>query len=201
MSEATYNSILRAAATCFSRKGFSETTMDMVAEEAGTSKGALYWHFKSKEELFTRLKEQNVAKVLQELRSSFTALETFDSKLSEGSRLYFSSLKPSQRGAARLNMEFWAVAPRIPKLSGMLNDQYDQLQAFFRSVVEAAVEKGELRDDLDPELLVTILLATLDGLELHWAILERNFNWQKLHAAFCDIILNGVKAEKKRERL
>ena len=44
--------ILQAASTCFSRKGYHQTTMDDIVEEAGLSKGGVYWHFSSKKELF-----------------------------------------------------------------------------------------------------------------------------------------------------
>lgn len=201
MSKTTYDKILKASAKCFSRKGFSETTMDEIAIEAGVSKGALYWHFKSKEELFTRLKEQSIAKVLQTLRKSFASLGTFDSKLAEGFKLYFSSLTPNQRRAAKLNMGFWAAAPKISRLKRMLNDQYDELQAFLQSTVEEAIEKGELRKDVDSRSLITILLATLDGLELHWAVLERDFDWQKIRATLCDVMLNGLKNRKRSGHL
>ena len=48
--------ILKAAQVVFARHGFRQTSMTMVAEEAGLSRQALYHHFASKEELFARLK-------------------------------------------------------------------------------------------------------------------------------------------------
>src|SRR6516165_6481790 len=44
--------ILDAARTVFSRKGYSETAVDDVAEEARVAKGTLYLYFRSKEELY-----------------------------------------------------------------------------------------------------------------------------------------------------
>ena len=44
--------ILDAAAKCFSRGGFSATSMPEIAAEAGLSVGALYRYFSSKEDLF-----------------------------------------------------------------------------------------------------------------------------------------------------
>ena len=44
--------IVRAALTCFSRKGYAKTTMDDIVAESGLSKGSLYWYFESKDELF-----------------------------------------------------------------------------------------------------------------------------------------------------
>ncbi|MCF7824924.1 MAG: TetR/AcrR family transcriptional regulator [Candidatus Marinimicrobia bacterium] len=44
--------ILQRAEQIFARQGFHSTTMEAVAEECGWSKGALYLHFESKEDLF-----------------------------------------------------------------------------------------------------------------------------------------------------
>ena len=44
--------ILDAAEQVFARQGFHTTTMEEVADECGWSKGTLYLHFKSKEDLF-----------------------------------------------------------------------------------------------------------------------------------------------------
>lgn len=199
MSETTHNNILKAASKCFSERGFTETTMDQIAKEAGLSKGALYWHFKSKEELFIALKEQNVANVLQTLNKLFASKGTFDSKLAEAFKLYFSSLTHAQRRAARLNMEFWATAPKITELDRILNDQYEKLHSFLKSTIQEAIEKRELRKGVDPESLTTIFLAILDGLELHWAILEKNFDWKKIQVTFCDILISGLRNRGKDE--
>jgi AcrR family transcriptional regulator len=193
MTEKIYERILRAAAKCFSQRGFNETTMDEIAKEAGVSKGALYWHFKSKEALFVKLKEQAITKVLQTLKNTFGSSEAFSSKLTKGFQLYFSQLTSEQRRKARLNMEFWTAAPKIVGLNKMLNEQYDNLMTFLETIVEDAKAKGEIRNDVDSRLLSAILLATMDGLELHWAILEKDFDWSKITASLCDILLNGLK--------
>jgi AcrR family transcriptional regulator len=196
MSETTFNKILRAAGECFSKDGFDGTTMDVIAKNAGVSKGALYWYFKNKEELFVKLKEQNVTQVLQTLERLFASVGTFDSKLIKSSELYFSPLTPEHRRTARLNMEFWAASPKISGLERVLNEQYKRLQTFLQSAINEAVKKGEIRKDVDPESLSTILLAALDGLELHWTILGRDFDWQKIRTTFCEVILNGLKPQK-----
>ncbi|MBE3591170.1 MAG: TetR/AcrR family transcriptional regulator [Firmicutes bacterium] len=51
----TRERILAAAAAVFAAEGYSRATMDGIAQRAGLSKGALYFHFASKEELFLAL--------------------------------------------------------------------------------------------------------------------------------------------------
>lgn len=49
--EQTVEKILDAAACLFAQKGYAHTTLQDVIDETGLSKGAVYHHFKSKEEL------------------------------------------------------------------------------------------------------------------------------------------------------
>ena len=57
-SEATRGELIRVARELFTDPGYSETSLDAVAEQAGVTKGALYHHFKNKRELFQAVFEQ-----------------------------------------------------------------------------------------------------------------------------------------------
>jgi len=46
--------IFEAALKCFNETGYYKTTIDKIAEKAKISKGGIYYHFKSKEELFLK---------------------------------------------------------------------------------------------------------------------------------------------------
>ena len=57
-SEETKNTILNTAMELFSRKGFSRTTLGEIAKIARVTRGAIYWHFKDKTEIFASLYER-----------------------------------------------------------------------------------------------------------------------------------------------
>src|SRR5690606_20120990 len=73
----TRQMLLEAAARIFARQGYSEATIDDVAAEAGASKGAVYHHFASKQELFEALLEHRASGLdqMQELVDTVTSLE------------------------------------------------------------------------------------------------------------------------------
>lgn len=54
-AQATRNALLDAAEKLFSEQGVASTTLLQVASEAGLSRGAIYWHFKGKDDLFQAL--------------------------------------------------------------------------------------------------------------------------------------------------
>lgn len=51
----TRQSLVDAALKLFGQRGYSGTTLRLIAEEAGCSRGPIYWHFASKEELFEEI--------------------------------------------------------------------------------------------------------------------------------------------------
>ncbi len=57
-SEATRAELVRVARGLFTERGYPETPLDLVAEQAGVTKGALYHHFKNKRELYQAVFEQ-----------------------------------------------------------------------------------------------------------------------------------------------
>lgn len=57
-SEKTREEILDAAVTIFSEKGVAATTLSEIAKEAGVTRGAIYWHFDNKADIFDALHER-----------------------------------------------------------------------------------------------------------------------------------------------
>ena len=55
---ATRNSLLDAAECLFQAKGVSRTSLNDIAVAAGTTRGAIYWHFKDKGDLFNAMMER-----------------------------------------------------------------------------------------------------------------------------------------------
>jgi AcrR family transcriptional regulator len=60
------SSLLAAAARVYARRGFGGATLDEVAAEAGFTKGAVYSHFGSKENLLLALMEEHLASQVAE---------------------------------------------------------------------------------------------------------------------------------------
>src|SRR5919109_3938634 len=69
--EETRERVLAAAGRVFARRGFDATSLDAIAEEAGFSRGAVYYNFVDKEELFLELLDRRCAERAQDLRDVF----------------------------------------------------------------------------------------------------------------------------------
>lgn len=57
-AEATKEAILEAATAVFHEKGVAKTSLEEIANTAGVTRGAIYWHFKNKTDIFFALHDQ-----------------------------------------------------------------------------------------------------------------------------------------------
>ena len=70
--EQTREEILAAASRVFADRGFHAASLDAIAEEAGFSRGAVYYNFGDKEELFLELLDRRCAERAQDLEEVFS---------------------------------------------------------------------------------------------------------------------------------
>ncbi len=79
--EERVDAIMDAAFRLFGTKGYYETKMSEIADEAGIAKGTLYLYFQSKEQLFFKMTEREIDRFLIELDAVVEKAETFERKL------------------------------------------------------------------------------------------------------------------------
>lgn len=157
----TRAAVIRGAATVFERRGYAGASLDQIADEAGVTRGAMYFHFRSKEEIANAVivEQHRVARVDAEVAiakaaSAFEAMIRMctglarqlvtDGVVSAGIRL------TTDGSASTLSN----VAP------------YRDWIATFENLITLAVEQGDLRPDTDPARLARFVIPAYTGVQL-----------------------------------
>ena len=167
---ATRETLLDAAETVFFEKGVARASLEQVAREAGMTRGAVYWHFRNKADLFRALLER-VRMPFQELAEESDA-PGLDALPLEAIRL------ACQRGFQRLDRpeyrrvyailihrcEFFSDIDPIAMQREMAEESLGALTDYFT----AAHARGQLRDDLSPTVAADLLQSCLGGLFHDW---------------------------------
>ncbi|WP_416978268.1 ScbR family autoregulator-binding transcription factor [Streptomyces sp. T028] len=152
----TRRAIVEAAGAVFDEHGYMSTTIAMVLERAEVTKGALYFHFASKESLAQAVLNEQVP---------FGAVPPQSCKLQEivdmtfvvGQRLLSNALL---RGSVRL-----AVDQETP--SGIDHGEpFRQWAQRLTSLLELARERGELLPTVKPRETVELLVGSFTGIQL-----------------------------------
>jgi AcrR family transcriptional regulator len=156
--------LLAAAALVFARHGYHGTSVDMVAEAAGYTKGAVYSNFESKEELFLALLDARIEdslKSMQEVMDSAPPEERADAFGRR--REDIANWDPDW---FLLEAEFELYAARNPAV----RERVAQRQESTRAVIEAALARHIDELGLEPAYpvpdLAKLIVATGDGLGL-----------------------------------
>ncbi|HWO73799.1 MAG TPA: TetR/AcrR family transcriptional regulator [Dehalococcoidia bacterium] len=155
--------ILDAAAACFSRRGFHQTTMQDICNEAGLSPGAVYRYFKSKEEIIEGMGEHRQRENAARLEQAFAREETlqvFDALL----EVFFLDRDPKEFSAfCALTVEFISEAPRNERIRQSLSRTSEAVRAGFRDLIARSQEKGEIDPSLDPDAIARVMISLYQG--------------------------------------
>ena len=190
--QAVRDRVLRAAETLFSEKGYYDTSMDEIVVESGLSKGAIYGHFKSKEDLFVALQDKHLEASLDELRSTFVPSDSARTKLERIVDVAFTSMIGASKKACRISLEFDVAAPRMKSVERRREGRFKAVRDFLAEIIAEGVERGEFRHDVDADSTALILLAMADGLSLAWATTSLDFDWKVLANQTKGLVAEGL---------
>ena len=134
--ESTRESLVSAARVLFGRDGFNSTSLDDIASSAGVTKGALYHHFDSKEDLFRAVAESVKRDINTRLSDLFLGSDAFSALEVGCFTILEAYLDPSVRQIV------WLDAPAVLSLSAYRDIQGRYEQVFLRASLRRAMREG-----------------------------------------------------------
>jgi AcrR family transcriptional regulator len=168
--EETREQVLAAAARVFARNGFHGTSLEAVAEEAGFSRGAVYYNFTDKEELFLELLDRRCAERAKDLREVFAETDDDVETTSRQAQLAAQQALDAMTGDAEwraLYMEFLAHAARNPAFRRAFARRTDQMRAALEEVVVEGAEPFADTLGMEAQQLAVVIDALGTGLWAH----------------------------------
>jgi AcrR family transcriptional regulator len=168
--------ILEAAAREFAAHGYDGASLNKILDEAGISKGAAYYYFDDKADLYTTTVLHYSQQVIADLEVDFTRFtaDNFWEELAAVYRQQFTGYaeRPWVFGVAKAD---GTLAPE--KLAeGPLAELWEQARFLLVRLLEHGRRLGVIRDDLPPDLLLALLVSVDEAhdswLYAHWAQLS-----------------------------
>lgn len=158
--ERTRKLLLEAAAELFARNGYEATSVDDVAEAAGYSKGAFYYNFESKSDLFDALVTHHIGELTGELETALADAQTIEEKLA-AAQLVLTERERSRQG--HLEFEVLMQALRDPRVRKTVTDAYSRMRTAVASLIEEQFARARARPPLPPADLATAIVAGAMG--------------------------------------
>ena len=150
--------VLHEAQALFLTRGYTETSMQQIADASGLTKAALYYHFEDKEDLLAEVMIVEMQRVRQGLQHVIGDDDAFGARLAAIARHMFALFEGD---LGRLMEAFEAYVP-LDRREGIAR-RAPLPHTFLRPIFEQAVANDEMRPDVHIDLAVSLFLSMILG--------------------------------------
>ena len=164
-SAQTRAQLMASARQQFLRHGFHACSLELVAEEAGFTIGAVYSRFGSKADLFLAILDERIDQLVAEV----AAVAGLDQPIPEQAELLAGrrmALLDREREWFPLVLEFWSHAARDERLRREFGARHERLVGAYAGLIEADYTRLGLPLPLAPEVLARAVVAMGNGVAL-----------------------------------
>ena len=178
-AQATRGSIMATALGLFCQQGLATTSLTDIAKAAGVTRGAIYWHFKDKEELFVALWQEMCAPLRHLMLASVDVdepdpLGKFQTFLIEVLRTVAPC--PAHQQMFRIMFRLLASDGEPQVIRDLVWQEVEQHGQNIRSSLQNAVNRGQLPSTLPVERAAILLNCSIDGLIISWLNCHEQFD-------------------------
>lgn len=189
--ENSKNQILKAALKIFVVNGYSNTKMDDIADEAGFSKGAVYHHFSSKDDLFFSLIDYWEASFLPKFYSNNYSNVSLVKVLKELASEVASNFK-NKKYLFLAELEIWALSNRDSKVRERTKKLYNKMLSHLENIFTNAINDGEYKN-IDPGMAAMAVMTSMQGVIWFSIFDHKNFTAEEYVNEVMNFIINGLK--------
>ena len=183
--------IMNAAQVVVASKGYDQARMDDIVEKAQLSKGAIYWYYKSKKDIYLSLIDywfnEYSAGVLKSLEDKDSSSEQLKSLFE-----YFVDQFDQNPDTFKIMVEFWRTSGLDVDFNNKLQEIYSQFLEYIIDIIKNGIDSGEFKE-VDPRITALSILINIEG--IHWFTLfdKSGVEAHEYINTISNFILNGLK--------
>ena len=175
----------------FARLGFHEARMDDIVQASGLSKGALYWYFKSKEDIIMAISQRLFTTDIEQLEGMLTAEGTVSERLLKLMRSRAQGLQEMSEVVTIL-FEFYAAAVHQSEVRLLIKSYCQNFHELLVALIQQGIDRGEFRP-INAVEAATALDSLFEGLVVRWLIDPESVQWETVSDSAVLLLLDGLK--------
>jgi AcrR family transcriptional regulator len=182
--------LLDAAEAEVAEHGYAGSSLQAIANRAGLTRGAVYWNFKSKPELFLALLDDRIDKPVRELMrltETAPANQPTAASISQGLARLIAERAP----LIMLLFEHWAAAVRDPALRDAFNERQQRLRTALAQALEARHATTGAPLTFPADRLATAVLALAHGIAMS-KLIDPDGTSDELQGEILDLLYDGL---------
>jgi len=186
------------AVRCFSRYGYQGTSIDRIAREAGVTKGAIYYHYKDKNDLLSAAVADRVAEFEDRVQNACQGVggaQSLQRVVAVSIQHAISNDHP--RFAIKLMVEAIDTHdPLLDEMRGMMR----RFRAFLRNIVRAGQDSGEFRADADADAIAATFTSAVIGAETQYYLDPDRFPLEQTLQTFVSQLCRDLSEEEGADK-
>jgi|CXWL01.1.fsa_nt_gi AcrR family transcriptional regulator len=197
--DAARKKILDASAALFLRHGFEGTPLRAISAKAGVNLGAIYYYFKSKDQILLAILERGAASITEAVYTEIgSRLDTApaDVLIRDAIRLHVR-VQLTQGNYSLASMRAAEEAtPRVTKQLAPIQDRYKE---FWQNLLRLAQKQGFIKPGGDLEMTRAMVLSSLNSI-VKWYDPKRSgeAELEKVTNAYASLLLDGLLIKPRR---
>ena len=196
-AQGTRNRILDAAEAVFHERGVAHASLDQIAQAAGVTRGAIYWHFKSKADLYNTLTDELSARGAELVQQAVAEGGTLPEILRRVFVRQCALIEEDKEARAVMELTMFKTG-LDPDLQAGHRKQVKAGNALLEGITSAmqqGIDMGILRNDLDPADMARAFIAFENGAIQLWLSTPRSFSLKTSAESFADILIAGLQKQ------
>lgn len=160
----TRERILEAAETVFADNGYHDALVDEIGRRTSMSKGGLYFHFPSKEDLFFAVMDRLANKLVRRAEKAAIRADSPVAAAEAALGAVVSALSKQRRLARLLVTQGYSMGNAFESKRAEI---FDRFAGVIRMQLDDAVDAGQI-DELDTDLASRVWLGAVNEIVVHW---------------------------------
>ena len=185
--------ILTESIRLFLEKGYHGTSIDDITRAAHLTKGALYWHFKSKEDLLKRIIKEYEKRFLDGM---IQAVEEVKGGISDKIEKYFQYNAAFAYYNRELCVSFDTLAAELVGAHHGIETEfrkiYKKYQKFLSNIILQGKKEKIFKKEIDENLAALVIIAFQGGILVQWSMNRDKIDGEAYVNTFKEIMLNGL---------
>ena len=188
------NQILKAALFVIVEKGYERSRMDDIVQSSKLSKGAIYWYYKSKKEVYLSLVDHWVKNYNSGFIENLEKHSTASAQL-KGLFDYFINQFDKDPAAFKILVEFWSLSGRDSDFNDKLQKVYSEFLEYIVKIIQDGVDSGEFKN-VNPRITALSILINIEGINWFTLLNKSGVEAHEYIHTISEFILAGVKNRK-----
>jgi AcrR family transcriptional regulator len=156
---------MAAAIDCFAHHGYQGTSIDRIARAAGVTKGALYYHFRDKEDLLFQAVRDRIGEFEKQVLAEVSPDEDALTSLQRVLDACFVTATASNHRRFIITLMVEALDTN-PRLSETFRLELRSMRGFLENVLRRGQAVGSIRSDVTASVAARLIVATIIGAEI-----------------------------------